>query len=259
MRLQKILAQAGVASRRAAERVIREGRVTVNGQVADQLGVQADPDTDEIRVDDRPLRLEQPVYYLLNKPAGFLTTLKDPFGRPTITAFLKGIEDRVFPVGRLDADTEGLLLLTNDGDLSARLMHPRYHVPKTYRAKVSGRPSPETLDRLSGGVIVLGDRPVNPAEVTMEKTDRDGAWLRLTLTEGRHRQVKRMCSAVGHPVKKLKRVRFGPLRLGSLPSGAIRALTSGEVAALKSAADRSEPGGSQTKDRPIPKKRTGRP
>jgi pseudouridine synthase len=239
IRLQKILARAGVASRRAAEQIILDGRVTVNLEVVVHLGAQADPETDEIAVDGRPLRLERHVYYLLNKPAGFLTTLKDPFGRPTIAAFLTTLEDRVFPVGRLDADTEGLLLLTNDGDLSARLMHPRYHVPKTYRVKVGGRPSPDTLARLAGGGIVLGNRPVNPAEVILERLTKDGAWLRMTLTEGRHRQVKRMCSAVGHPVQSLKRVRFGPLGLGSLPSGALRALTQEEVAALKRAADRA--------------------
>jgi pseudouridine synthase len=252
MRLQKILAQAGVASRRAAEQIILDGRVTVNQEVVAHLGAQADPETDVVAVDGRPLRPERHVYYLLNKPAGFLTTLKDPFGRPTITAFLTKIEDRVFPVGRLDADTEGLLLLTNDGELSARLMHPRYHVPKTYQAKVRGRPSPDTLARLAGGAIVLGDRPVNPAKVILERLTQDGAWLRITLTEGRHRQVKRMCSAVGHPVQKLKRIRFGPLGLDSLPSGAVRALTHEEVAALKRAADRSAANGPKKKGRPDP-------
>lgn len=236
-RLQKIIAQAGLASRRSAEKMILQGRVKVNGTVVTELGRKADPEKDKIEVDGRRIKLEKNnFYYIFNKPSGYLVTFKDTLNRPTITKFLTSLNHRVFPVGRLDMDTEGLLVLTNDGELSARLMHPRYHVPKTYRVKVKGRPSEMTMAKLAGGVLILGDKPVKPAVVDLIKQGRDRTWLSITLTEGRHRQIKRMCSQVGHPVLKLKRTQFGPLKLGRLPSGAIRPLTVPEISAVKKAA-----------------------
>lgn len=236
-RLQKIISKAGLTSRRGAERLISEGRVKVNGEIADQPGSKADPEVDRIEVDGRPLTESESLhYYMFYKPEGFLTSLKDPGGRPTIKEFLKKLPVRVFPVGRLDQDTEGLLLLTNDGDLAARLMHPKYHIPKTYRVKVKGRPSKEALRRLTTGEILLGDRPAAPALVEVVKQDSDKTWLHLTLFEGRNRQVKRMCSSINHPVLKLKRISFGPLSLGKMEKGSIRKLKPSEVTELMEAA-----------------------
>ncbi len=236
-RLQKVMAEAGICSRRGAERLIEEGRVTVNGRRVEEQGLKVDPAADKIRVDGRligpPQRL---AYYMFNKPAGYLTTASDPRGRPTIDLFLQELPLRVFPVGRLDMDVEGLLILTNDGPLAKRLMHPSSQVPKTYRVKVSGRPSEEALSRLRDGSLPLGDRPAAPAEAELLKTADDRAWILLTITEGRHHQVKRMCSAVGHPVLKLKRVAYGGLTLGTLRREEIRPLTFEEVRALKEAA-----------------------
>lgn len=236
-RLQKILAGAGAASRRGAEKMILAGRVKVNGLVVRQLGQKADPGLDRIEVDGRPLgRAEEKSYYLFYKPTGYLTTLKDPRGRPSVAEFLSKLENRVYPVGRLDMDAEGLLVLTNDGQLAARLMHPRHHVPKVYRVKVKGLVSGADVERLGAGEIILGDRLVAPAEVEVIKKGRDRTWLRMTLIEGRRRQIKRMCSVVGHPVLKLKRIAFGPLTLGRLAPGEIRRLNPAEVRALKTAA-----------------------
>ena len=235
-RLQKILAQAGIASRRGAERIIGAGRVKVNGVVADQLGVKADLETDVIEVDGRVLgRPESMAYYMFYKPDGFITSMNDPQGRPTVAKFLNSLPERVYPVGRLDQDAEGLLILTNDGELARRLMHPRFHVPKVYRVKVRGVPNRSAIRLLRSGRIVLGDKPVAPAEVELIKTGPDRAWLKMTLTEGRHRQVKRMCSYAGHPVLKLKRIAYGSLELGRLASGQIRPLKKEEIALLKSA------------------------
>ena len=217
--------------------MILQGLVKVNGRVVDRLGVRADPVKDVIEVEGRILkRMEEKVYYAFNKPVGYITTLSDPAGRPTIASFLADLEARVYPVGRLDNDVEGLLILTNDGELAARLMHPRYHVPKTYRVKVKGLPSEESLGRLTSGDLMLGDRPAAPAEVELIKTGQDRAWLLLTIIEGRHHQVKRMCSQIGHPVLKLKRVSFGPLTLGRMTPGEIRPLTPIELRDLKAAA-----------------------
>ncbi|MFH1136804.1 MAG: pseudouridine synthase [Pseudomonadota bacterium] len=236
-RLQKILAAAGFASRRRAEKMIMAGLVKVNGRVVDRPGTKADPETDLIEVDGKPLRLpEETVYFIFYKPVGFITTLNDPAGRPTIAPFLANLGARVYPVGRLDNDVEGLLVLTNDGELAARLMHPRHHVPKTYRVKVKGLPSRDAIRLLASGTILLGDRPAAPAEVELIKSDQDRAWLHITVIEGRHHQIKRMCSQAGLPVLKLKRISFGPLTLGRLEPGAIRRLKPSEVRELKSAA-----------------------
>lgn len=235
-RLQKIIADAGLASRRGAEKLIAEGRVSVDGQVVEQAGLKVDPARAVIAVDGRPLPPPQrPAYFMFHKPDGCLTTLDDPKGRPTIKPYLDKLPLRVFPVGRLDMDVEGLLILTNDGDLAKKLMHPSFQVPKVYRVKVSGRPDQADLERLRSGTLMLGRRPAAPAGAELIKEAADRAWLLLTLTEGRHHQVKRMCSAVGHPVLKLKRVAYAGLELGTLRREMIRPLTREEVQTLKEA------------------------
>jgi 23S rRNA pseudouridine2605 synthase len=226
-RLQKILAQAGLGSRRACEELIAEGRVRVNGEVA-TLGTRADPETDAIEVDGARIGVAQGlVHYLLNKPAGVVTTASDPQRRPTVVGLVPA-EPRVFPVGRLDADTEGLLLLTNDGELAHRLTHPSYGVDKEYLADVEGRPSRGAVRRLREGVE-LDDGPTAPAKVSLVGDHT----LRITIHEGRNRQVRRMCEAVGHPVRRLVRVRIGPLSDRQLAPGTWRALTVDEVRALE--------------------------
>lgn len=241
-RLQKILSRVGAASRRGAEKMIKAGRVKVNGIVVDRLGAKADPSTDLIELDGHPIgEAEKLSYFMFNKPAGFITTMNDPQGRAAVTELIDHIGIRVFPVGRLDRDTEGLLILTNDGELAQKLMHPKFHVPKTYRVKVKGVPGPRELKRLAMGEILLGERKAAPADVDLIKIGKDRSWLKLTIIEGRNRQVKRMCSAVGHPVLKLKRIAYGPLTLGRLGSGEIRPLEAVEVKKLKKAASQPNP------------------
>lgn len=239
-RLQKILSQAGVASRRAAEALIAEGRVAVNGATVLELGTKADPDADEIRVDGRRIGgVQARRYILLNKPAGFVSTRSDPQRRPTVLDLLRGVREYVYPVGRLDYDTEGLLLLTNDGDLAARLTHPRHGVDRTYRATVAGVPDDAALRRLRHGIPLDGVRTL-PAEVGVAHASRDGrhATLQLTIREGRNRQVRRMCEAVGHPVRALARIGIGPMTTGRLPLGGWRDLTEAEVRTLQALANR---------------------
>lgn len=231
MRLNAYLARAGVASRRGAEELIRAGRVRVNGEVAG-LATFVGP-SDRVELDGRPLAPEPLAYVLLHKPAGVVTTASDPQGRPTVVGLVEH-ESRVVPVGRLDADTTGALLLTNDGPLSHRLMHPRYQVDKVYEAEVDGEPDDEALRRLAAGVD-LEDGPTAPAGVRRLGPSR----LELTLHEGRKHQVKRMCEAVGHPVRRLHRSRYAGLTVEGLEPGAWRVLAAGELAALR-AATRSE-------------------
>jgi 23S rRNA pseudouridine2605 synthase len=229
-RLQKVLAQAGLGSRRACEELIAAGRVTVNGEVA-TLGTRADPEVDAIEVDGARIGVREGlVHYLLNKPAGVVTTASDPQGRPTVVGLVPA-EPRVYPVGRLDADTEGLLVLTNDGELAHRLTHPSFGVDKEYLADVTGTPSRGALRRLREGVE-LEDGPTAPARVSLVGDHT----LRITIHEGRNRQVRRMCEAVGHPVRRLVRVRIGPLADRRLPPGESRPLTQAEVRALERAA-----------------------
>jgi pseudouridine synthase len=269
-RLQKILSQAGVASRRAAERLITEGRVTLNGKTVHEMGTKANAETDDIRVDGRRLHApERKRYILLNKPAGYVSTRSDPQRRRTVIDLLAGVREYVYPVGRLDYDTEGLLLLTNDGDLAARLTHPRHGVERCYEARVAGMPDADALRRLREGIPLDGRRTL-PAEATLlnargegrpkglqphegrpqgpqpregrpqGRQPREGV-LQLTIREGRNRQVRRMLEAVGHPVRELTRTRIGPLTDRRLKPGAWRDLTPEEVTRLRDLANRPAP------------------
>jgi pseudouridine synthase len=237
LRLNKILAQAGLTSRRGADHVVLEGRVAVNGVVTREPGTLADPVLDRITVDGQPVPVaEAPQYLLLNKPAGVVTTVRDPQGRPVVTDLLPaGVRARVYPVGRLDADVEGLLLLTNDGPLTHRLLHPRYALPRLYEAEVAGRVREGDLPRWRRGVT-LEDGPAVPVDVQLQRSGPTSSTVQLAFTEGRKHEVKRYCEALGHRVQRLRRIAFGPLRLGALASGACRALTPGEVRALRAAA-----------------------
>lgn len=235
--MQKILAQAGYGSRRVCEQLILQGRVRINGQVVTQLGVQADPQCDVIEVDGKRVQLsEEHTYILLHKPAGVVTTRRDAHAARTVMDLLQGVSAAVFPVGRLDADTTGALLLTDDGELAYRLTHQRYGVPKTYLVEVRGEVGEEALRRLREGVL-LEDGMTAPAQVQKVRylAGRGTTLLRLTIHEGRKRQVKRMCMAVGHPVVRLHRERFGHLTLHQLPVGAWRYLTDEEIVALRRA------------------------
>jgi 23S rRNA pseudouridine2605 synthase len=233
-RLQKILSQAGVASRRASEQLMLEGRVSVNGTTIRELGTKADPSSDDIRVDGR--RITQPErhrYLLLNKPRGYVTTRSDPQRRPTVIDLLTDVREYVYPVGRLDFDTEGLLILTNDGDLAARLTHPRHGVARVYEAQVLGMPDAHDLDRLSRGVTVEGHR-MTATHVHLLPGRRDQhAILQITIHEGRNRQVRNMLDAIGHPVERLRRIAIGPIRDTRLKVGRWRNLTDAEVGLLQ--------------------------
>lgn len=234
-RLHKFLARAGKASRRQAESIIKEGRVKVNGQVVSEMGCQIDPETDEVMLDGkRVLLTEKTVYILLNKPAQVITTLNDPQKRKKVTDFLSGVKERVYPVGRLDYDTEGLLILTNDGELAFRLTHPKHKVGKVYVADVKGNINEKSLEALRNGVL-LEDGPTMPSKVRKLANEGNITKLEITIHEGRNRQVRRMCEAVGCPVMSLKRVRFGPLALGDTESGGYRYLTPKEIQDLKRA------------------------
>ena len=271
-RLQKILSHAGVASRRAGEQLMLEGRVTVNGVTARELGTKADPARDDIRVDGRRVKIvEHHRYVLLNKPRGYVSTRSDPQRRPTVIDLLHGIREYLYPVGRLDFDSEGLLLLTNDGDLTARLTHPRHGVARVYEAQVLGVPDAHDLDRLRQGVVVDGQK-TEPADVRVisdslhpsarvyarargllargggaprairKRLSGSGegrgseSTLLITIREGRNRQVKKMCDAIGHPITRLRRVAIGPIRDSRLKPGQWRELTPDEVRRLREAA-----------------------
>jgi 23S rRNA pseudouridine2605 synthase len=246
-RLQKILSRAGVASRRAAERLMLEGRVTVNGATIRELGTKADGNHDDIRVDGRRVRLaERRRYLLLNKPRGYVTTRSDPQKRPTVIDLLRGVSDYVYPVGRLDFDSEGLLLLTNDGDLAARLTHPSHGVPRVYEVHVAGRPDGHDVERLAKGVTIDGRRTA-PAEVRVMPGGGDReTHLTMTIREGRNRQVRNMFDAIGHPVNHLRRVAIGPIRDAALKLGQWRDLSASEVAALRKTAAASAPSPSRS-------------
>lgn len=238
-RLQKILAAAGVASRRKAEELIAGGRVSVNGKVETELGTKADPAHDVICVDGKPIqRGTRLVYLLLHKPKGYVTTTNDPEGRPTVMELVGEQAERLYPVGRLDYASEGLLLLTNDGALAQQLTKAASHVPKTYHVKISGRPSEQSLQRLRGGMTITLDEgrrvKTAPAKIRLLE-DAPNPWFEVILIEGRNRQIRRMFHHVGHHVEKIKRVALGPLTLDLAP-GKFRPLSEREVAQLKSLA-----------------------
>ncbi len=233
-RLQRFLAQAGIASRRHCEALILEGRVQVNGALVQELGRRIRPGVDHVQVDGETVHAERLVTLMLHKPAGYITSLADPQGRPVVTSLLPqtGLP-RLFPVGRLDWDTEGLLLLTNDGELANLLTHPRHRVHKVYRAKLKGLPDPGKLAQLTRGVLCEGEW-LHASGVEMIQRTRQNAWVAVTIEEGRYRQVRRMCEAIGHPVLKLTRVALGPLQLGDLPRGQWRPLSPQELRGLES-------------------------
>jgi len=238
-RLQKIIAAAGIASRRKAEELIAGGLVSVNGQIITELGTKADREHDHIRVNGKLLHgAERHVYLLMNKPKGYVTTLRDPEGRPTVMDLLRGVGARVYPIGRLDYASEGLLLLTNDGELANRMMKAASHLPKTYMVKVAGNPTGEGLGRLREGISIPTDRGKRvrtaPAKIRVIRESAN-PWYEVTLIEGKNRQIRRMFEEIGHHVEKIKRVRYGPLELDVHP-GKFRKLTVEEVTKLKSLA-----------------------
>ena len=238
-RLQKVIAAAGIASRRNAEKLIASGAVSVNGKIVTELGTKADIDRDHIRVNGKLLHgAEHHVYLLMNKPKGYVTTVSDPEGRPTVMNVLRGIRVRVYPIGRLDYASEGLLLLTNDGELAHALMKAASHVPKTYVVKIAGMPSADGLAKIRRGLTIPTDRgqrvKTAPAKVRVVR-ESENLWYELTLTEGRNRQIRRMFEEIGHHVEKIKLVRYGPLSL-DVPPGEFRRLSAGEVEKLKAAA-----------------------
>lgn len=250
-RLQKIIAKAGVASRREAESMIREGRVTINGRVVEELGTKADPERDHVKVDGKLItRAEEKRYILLYKPREVMTTLDDPEGRRTVIDFIRGIKERIFPVGRLDFHSEGLIILTNDGDLAFKVAHPSQGSIKTYNVKVRGVPEERIVEKLRRGITIDGRRTL-PCEIERKKTtaaeDTGNSWFEVRLREGRTQQIRKMFKAVGHPVSKLRRVGIGPLFDNALGPGDWRELTPKEVKLLA------------TKEGPLPpKKRTQR-
>lgn len=242
-RLQKIMAQAGIASRRASEEIIAAGRVTLNGKVVTEQGTKADPEKDEIQIDGKPLVAAQKLrYFLLNKPIGYVTTVTDPEGRATVMQLMKNCPERVYPVGRLDYNSDGLLLMTNDGPLAQMLMKAGSHVSKTYQVKISGKPDDRAIATLRAGVsIELEDgRKVKTSPVKIRLiADRANPWYEVILIEGRNRQIRRMFQSVGFLVEKIKRVQFGSLKL-DVPPGEFRSLTVKEVAHLKSLASNAK-------------------
>lgn len=238
-RLQKILARTGIASRRKAEQLMLAGRVTVNGKIANQLGTKADAEVDHIKVDGKLIHCGSlpKFYFLAFKPQKMITSLADPQGRPTIADMLRSrkIRVRVFPVGRLDWDAEGLLLLTNDGELANKVMHPRTHLQKVYRVKVKGCPDEQNLQRVRKGIMIDKQVRTLPTKVEIERKGDSSTWLRVTLVEGRQHQIKKMFDRIGHPVRYIRRIAIGPLTLSYLHTGEIRRLTPIELRKLKKA------------------------
>ncbi len=233
-RLQKLLAEAGLCSRRQAEELIRAGRVEVNGRPVLEMGAKADPEKDRVLLDGERVRPSGKTdYYMAYKPAKVIASMKDDRGRPDLREFAGSLPRRVFPVGRLDFDSEGLILLTNDGELANLLLHPSSKVPRTYEVKVKGRPIPRRMQKLRQGML-LDDGPTKPAKARILKsTEAGNTWIEIRLTEGRNRQVRRMCQRIGHPVMKLRRTGLGPLRLGPLKPWTIRPLTKDERDSLE--------------------------
>ncbi len=234
-RLQKIIANAGIASRRAAEEMIRQGRVSVNNVVVTELGTKAGP-ADEIRIDGKLISREvEKIYLMVHKPAGYVTTLKDPEGRPIITDLIGEVQERVFPVGRLDYDSEGLILLTNDGNFAQKLQHPRFKIPKTYLVKIKGEPNKKEIAEMKKG-IKLDDGFFRPEGLELEKVNPKSCWVRIVIHEGRNRILRRFFEAMQHPVSRLIRIAVGDISLGSLKEGECRHLKSNEIRRLLSLA-----------------------
>jgi 23S rRNA pseudouridine2605 synthase len=231
-RLNKYLAHAGVGSRRHCDTLIAAGRVKVDGVAIRDLGLKIDPEAHKISVDDHPVRSEKPVYWVVNKPVGYLSTNSDPAGRPRAVDLLPHVEQRVYTVGRLDEASEGLLLMTNDGELAFHLMHPRYGVPKTYQVLVAGKPTPDDIQKLLDGVW-LSDGKVRAKDVRRLKPQGNSTWLRVVLTEGKNREIRRMLAQLGHKVMRLRRVAIGPVKLDKLPKGKARRLSTTELADLR--------------------------
>ncbi len=228
-RLQKILARSGVASRRTAEQFIKEGKVAVDGHIVTEMGYRVDPEKHHITFEGKPLpATEDKIYILLNKPKGYVSTLRDPQGRPIVSTLLTGISARLFPVGRLDLDTEGALIMTNDGELANKIIHPRHEVNKTYVAKVKGHPSRENLTRLEEGIELEGNKTW-PARIKVLKKLSSTVVVEITIHEGKKRQVRKMFAAIGHPVLELKRTAYGHLRLGKLAPGEYRFLAPKDI------------------------------
>ncbi|NIP85885.1 MAG: pseudouridine synthase [Planctomycetales bacterium] len=251
-RLQKVLAAAGVASRRECEQLIREGRVEVDRQVVTRLGTKVDVDSQEIRVDGELLAPARHAYYLVNKPRGVVSTSRDPAGRTRVIDLVPDDVGRLFTVGRLDLESEGLMLLTNDGELANRLAHPRYGVEKRYEVQVAGHPEAGVLQKLRNGVV-LAEGVVRAEAVRVKRRHKQSTVLEMVLKEGKNREIRRMLAAAGHKVQRLRRVALGPLRLGPLPLGACRALTRGEQQALRLATSgppgRGQPAGTRRRGR----------
>ena len=237
VRLDKFLANAGVLSRRAVKDLIKKQLVTVNDEQATEAGFRIDPDLHIVKIDGKRIIAQSFVYFLLNKPKGYISTVTDTHDRKTVVSLVP-VPERIYPVGRLDKDTHGLMLLTNDGELTHKLIHPRYHVPKVYRLSIAGQPTPQQIRALQTGVL-LEDGITKPAIVVREKTTGNQTVLRMTLHEGRNRQIRRMCETVGVKLLDLERIAFGPIPLGRLKLGTYRKLTENEVARLAQQTERS--------------------
>jgi 23S rRNA pseudouridine2605 synthase len=231
-RLQKVLAEAGLGSRRQCEEFIRAGRVTIDGDVVSDLGVRVDPAHQELRLDGEPIRRERKRFFLLNKPAGYLCTNRDPAGRPRVIDLFPNEDERLFTVGRLDENSEGLLIVTNDGEMSHRLAHPRFEIPRTYTVQVVGSPTPETLQQLRRGMF-FREGKFRVARVKRLKSRGKSSFLEIVMTQGRNREIRRLLARVGHKVIHLKRTAFGPLKLGRLTAGRYRPLKPKELEALR--------------------------
>lgn len=236
-RLNKVLAHAGFGSRRQCEELILNGRVAVDGQIARELGTRVDLEQQTVAVDGKPIHAERVVYWLVNKPRGYLCTNRDPAGRPRAIDLVPHVSQRVYTVGRLDEESEGLLLLTNDGDLAFELMHPRFGVTKTYLAQVAGRPTPDDLRQLTKGVY-LSDGHVRAKSVKRLKHQGESTWLKIVLSEGKNREIRRMLARLGHKVLCLRRIALGPVQLGHLKKGRSRPLSRQELTALRQATSR---------------------
>jgi len=248
-RLNKVLAHAGVGSRRHCDELIAAGRVTVDGQAVRELGSQVDPGGQTVCVDRKPVRAERAVYWLVNKPRGYLCTNYDPHGRPLAIDLVPHVPQRVYTVGRLDEDSEGLLLLTNDGELAHRLMHPRFGVEKTYLVQVAGKPSREELHRLLEGVW-LSDGHVRARRVKRLKSQGESTWLEIVLSEGKNREIRRMLARLGHKVMRLRRTAIGPIRLDRLAAGKSRPLRFADIERLRRAAAHGPRTDSEAEERP---------